>query len=171
MERLFSAVARGVGYGAFMGLGLGLVTGAVGMFGPAASDVTVTFQHPHTGETLAVDTFGLDGDAHVVQLLARAQQSLDYDPSIRPSARKQFVVVLAKVRGFYLALRSALADPENTARRIRARKAATSAAQSITNLESHVWDSPEIETILSSVAQVQATMVQRALTLDASASP
>ena len=165
MNALFSAMLRGVGYGAFMGLGLGTITGVMGMFNHS-TEVSLTFQHPVTGEMVRVETFGLDGDANVLGLLMRAKRSMEFDPSIRPSALRQFIVILARVRNFYLSLKYALADPASVKLRIRARKAATSASQSITNLESHIWDSREIENILGSLAQVQTVIVERALTLD-----
>lgn len=164
MNAFFSAVFRGVGYGAFMGLGLGTVAGTMSMF-HQKPETSIAFQHPVTGETMDVETFGLDGDANVVHNLRRAQQSMDVDPNIRSSARRQFVVILARVRHFYRALRTTLADPQ-TQQKIRVRNAATAASQSITNLESHIWDSREIEPILSSLANVRTAMIERALILD-----
>ena len=164
MEPFLSTVFRGTLWGAFMGMGLGAMTGVVAANRGEGPPPTLSYRHPKTGQALAVDTHGLNDDA--VGLLRRVAQSLDADPSIRPAARRRFAAILDLVRRFYDQLEALVAFPQCARIRIKARRLATKAAQAVRDMEPLVWDSPEIEPIMTCLAAVQQAMVDRMLSLD-----
>ena len=151
-------------WGAFMGMGLGAMTGVFAAHRGEGPPTTLSYRHLATGEALAVDTHGLNDDA--IGLLRRAAESLYADPSIRPAAQRRFVAILDLVRRFYDALEASMAFPQCARLRIKARRLATKTAQAVRDMEPLVWDSPEIETIMTCLSAVQQAMVDRMLTLD-----
>jgi hypothetical protein len=164
MEPFLSTVFRGTLWGAFMGMGLGAMTGVVASNRGDGPPRALAYRHPATGRPLAVDAHGLNDDA--VGLLHRVAEALAMEPSIRPAARKKFTGILDLVRRYYNALEAALAFPQCARLRIKARRLATKTAQAVRDFEPLVWDSPEIETIMTCLAAVQQAMVDRTLTLD-----
>lgn len=165
MEPFFATVFSGTVWGAFMGAGLGTFSGIWSMHKrPAPS--TLRFKHPTTNQVVELDTFGLDDGAGVVPLMRRVHQAMSAEPSIRAAARQQFMVVLARLRYFYNTLQISMAQPDVLKYKIKTRKCATVAAQSITNFEGYVWDSPEIGEIMGCLAVVQKAVIDKMLFLD-----
>ena len=165
MQPFFASLFSGTVYGAFMGFGLGTFSGILNMHRNEPS-TSLHFKHPVTNDVLELDTYGLDDDVGVVALMQRVHQSLNVDPSIRDVAKRQFLVILTRVRNFFHVLKLYGENPKILRYKIKTRKCATLASQAITNFEPYVWDSPEIETILNSLAIVQKTIVDKMLFLD-----
>lgn len=165
MEPFFATVCSGALWGAFMGAGLGTFSGVLSMHKRPPLK-TLQFKHPVTDEVIELDAHGLDDDVGVVPLLRRVHQALNADPSIRFVARKQFMVILARVRNFYNMLQVFLEHPDVFKYKTKTRKAATLASQSITNFEAYIWDSTEIEEVMQCLGLVQTGMVDKMLELD-----
>ena len=164
MEPFFSTVCSGTLWGALMGAGLGTFSGIISMQ-KRPLPKTLPFKHPVTGEVVVLDTFDLDDGAEVVHVLRRAHQAMHAEPSIRLVARKQFMVILARVRVFYNTLKMCMDHPDVLKYKIKTRKCATIAAQSMTDFEAYIWDSPEIEEVMSGLAVVQKAMFEKMLVL------
>ena len=165
MNALFSTIVSGTLWGAFMGAGLGTFSGILSMHrNPLPT--TLSFQHPVTGKVVVLDTYGLDQGEDVVALLRRVHHAMDIDPSIRISAKRQFVVILARVRIFFNLLKACMDFPENISHKLKTRRAATTASQSITNFEAYIWDSQELEEIMSGLTVVQKAMIDKVLLLE-----
>lgn len=152
-------------WGGLMGLGLGSVSGILAMHKTEVPQ-TVSFLHPAHGREMVLRTYGLDGTAGLVGMLRRVQRTLSIEPSIRPEAARQFVVILAKTRSFYETLKAYEDAPHELRLKIKARKCATAASQAITKLEAHVWDSPEIEDIMGCLEVARKAMVDKMLSLE-----
>jgi len=165
MNALFSTIASGTLWGAFMGAGLGTFSGIVSMHRKPIP-TTLPFQHPVTGKVVLLDTYGLDQGEDLVALLRRVYHAMDADPSIRVSAKRQFVVILARVRIFFNLLKACTDFPENIQYKLKTRRAATTASQSITNFEAYVWDSQELEEIMNGLTVVQKAMIDKVLILE-----
>jgi len=165
MEPFFSTVFSGTLWGAFMGAGLGTFSGILSMH-KRAPPKTLHFKHPVTDEVVELDTYDLDDGAEVVQLLRRVHQAINAEPSIRFVARRQFMVILAKVRNFYDTLKVCVEQPGVLKYKIKTRKCATTAAQCLSNFENYIWDSPEIEEVMSGLAVVQKAVIDKMLFLD-----
>jgi hypothetical protein len=167
MEPFFTTLARGTMWGALMGAGLGSVSGVLAM-NRTERPKTLAFTHPLHGHEVELDTYDLDNEAGTVNMLRRVQHTLHIEPSVRPETMKQFAVILAKTRSFYNTLKAYVDAPDELKFKIKARKCATSASQSITNFEAYVWDSPEIEDIMGCLEVVRKAMVDKMLSLDKS---
>jgi hypothetical protein len=165
MDAIFAKVVSGTLYGAFMGAGLGTFSGILSMYRKPLP-TTLQFQHPVTDKLVLLDAFGLDEGEDVVSLLRRVHHAMEADPSIRTVAKRQFVVILARVRSFYNLLKACVDFPHNIQYKLKARRAATVAAQSIRNFESYIWDSQEIEDIMNLFAIVQKSMIDKVLFLE-----
>lgn len=165
MDVFLPTLLRGTMWGAMMGAGMGTLSGVLAMNKTELPN-TISFQHPVTHKIVELDTFGLDQEQCVINLLGRVRQCLHMDPRIREIARRQFVVILARIRRFFLAMKLHLEEPDILRFRLLTRKHATSAAQSITNFESYVWDSTELQEIMQSLETIKETIINKALTLD-----
>lgn len=165
MDTLFATVCSGALWGAFMGAGLGTFSGIISMH-RRPPPKTLHFKHPVTGHVVELDTYGLDDDAGVVHLLRRVHVALNADPSVRYAARKQFMVILARVRNFYNTLKLFTENPDVLKYKIKTRKCATIASQSITNFEPFIWDSTEIQEAMDCLGVVQTSIVNKMLGLD-----
>jgi hypothetical protein len=160
----FASVCRGGLWGMLMGGGLGTLTGIVAIHRTDPAK-TLAFQHPLSGNVVELDTYDLD-EQDVVRMLRRVQQTLNVEPSIRPEAHRQFVIILARVRNFYNSLKMYTDRPDVVRYKIQTRKLATAASQTIRNFESFIWDSPEIEGIVNDLETVQTAMIDKMLSLD-----
>ncbi len=160
-----SSVCRGGVWGMLMGGGLGTLTGIVAIH-RTDPPKTLAFQHPLSGNVVELDTYELDEQQDVVRLLRRVQKTLQIEPSIRPEAHRQFVIILARVRNFYNSLKMYTDQPDVVRYKIQTRKLATAASQTIRNFESFVWDSPEIEGIVNDLETVQTAVIDKMLCLD-----
>lgn len=160
-----SSVCRGGLWGLLMGSGLGTLTGIVSIHRIDPPN-TLAFQHPLSGNVVQLDTYGLDDGQDVVRMLRRVQQTMQIEPSIRPEALRQFVIILARVRNFYNSLKMYTDRPDVVRYKIHTRKLAIVANQTIRNFESYIWDSPEIEGILNDLEIVQSAILEKMLSLD-----
>ena len=165
METVFQSIASGTLYGAFIGLGLGTFSGVLSIYRKPLP-TTLNFTHPVTGKAVLLDAFGLDEGEEVVPLLRRVQEAMGADPSIRIHAKKQFVVILARVRTFFNLLKACADFQDSVSHKLKTRRAATAAAQSIVNFEAFVWDSQELEEIMTGLSIVQKAMIDKVLILD-----
>lgn len=165
MMPFLSNVCRGGLWGLLMGSGLGTLTGIVSIH-RTEPPKTLPFQHPLSGHVVQLDTYGLDEDQDVVRMLRRVRETLQIEPSIRPEARRQFAIILARVRNFYNALQMYTDRPDVVRYKIHARQLSAAASQTIRNFESYIWDSPEIEGILNDLEIVQSAIVEKMLSLD-----
>ncbi len=165
MDIFLPTLLRGTMWGAMMGAGMGTLSGILAMNKTELPN-TISFQHPASHKMVVLDTFGLDPEQCVIPLLNRVRESLHVDPKIRELARRQFVVILARIRRFYLAMKVHLQQPDIVKFKLLTRNHATSAAQSITNFESYIWDSMELQDIMQSLETVKQTIINKALTLD-----
>lgn len=165
MDAIFTKVVSGTLYGAFMGAGLGTFSGILSMYRKPLP-TTLPFHHPVTGEVVLLDAFGLDEGEDVVSLLRRVHHAMDADPSIRTVAKRQFVVILARVRTFFNCLKACTDFQDSIPYKLKTRRAATVAAQSITNFEAYIWDSQEIGDVMSLLEIVKKAMIDKVLFLD-----
>lgn len=165
MEAFLSTLFRGTLWGAFMGAGMGTFSGILSMH-KKEPPKTLQFKHPVTNEILELDPNGLDDDTGVVSLLRRVHKSLHVDPSIRIAAKRQFMVLLARVYNFYTVLKLYMENPDSLQYKIKTRKCATKAAQCITNFEGYVWDSRELENIMNYLTVIQKAIIDKMLFLD-----
>jgi hypothetical protein len=119
-----------------------------------------------SGDPVELDTFYLDDGAGVVGMLRRIHHTMHMEPSIRPEAKRQFIIILARVRNFYNALKTFLDHPEVLRYKIQSRKCATIASQTIRDFEVYIWDSPENEGIMNDLDVVQKAVFDKMLSLD-----
>lgn len=160
-----TSVCRGGLWGMLMGAGLGTFTGILSAH-RTDPPKTLCFKHPISGKPVDLDTYDLDDGAGVVPMLRRTYQTLQMDPSIRDEAKRQFIIILARVRNFYNALKMYTDHPDVLRYKIQTRKCATVASQSIRDFETYIWDSREIEGITNDLDVVQKAMIDKMLSLD-----
>lgn len=161
----FASVCRGGIWGMLMGGGLGTLTGIVAIHRKDPPK-TLAFQHPLSGNVVELDTYGLDDGQDVVRMLRRVHETLQIEPSIRPLAKRQFVILLARVRNFYNSLKMYMDQPDVLKYKIHTRKLANVASHTIRSFESYVWDSPEIEGIVADLEIVQSAIIEKMLSID-----
>lgn len=160
-----SNVCRGGLWGLLMGAGLGTFSGILSIH-RTDPPRTLCFKHPLSGKPVELDTFDLDDGAGVVAMLRRVHQTMQMEPSIRNEAKRQFIILLARVRNFYNALKMYTDRPDVLRYKIQTRKCATAASQSIRDFEAYIWDSPEIEGIMNDLDVVQTAVFNKMLSLD-----
>lgn len=160
-----STMCRGSLWGLLMGTGLGAFSGILSLHRKDPPK-TLLFKHPITGQVVELDPYDLDDEAGIVIMLRRVHHTLHMEPSIRDEAKRQFIVILARVRNFYNTLKMYMDRPDVLRYKIQTRKCATIASQSIRDFEAYIWDSPEIEGIVNDLDVVQKAVIDKMLSLE-----